>query len=74
MPDVSSNTIEYLWRETRDYSWASLRAALDEIFEREIISQTIYERLLWAIGKLESLRIRFPRTASELEDRINFYM
>jgi hypothetical protein len=74
MPDVSSRTIQQLWYETKDYSWEALRQGLDHILERQVIARQTYERMRWAINKLESLRIDFPTSASELEDRINFYL
>jgi hypothetical protein len=74
MPDVSPQTIQQLWSETRESSWESLRRGLDTILERQIISRETHRRMQWAINKLESLRINFPTSASELQSRMNFYM
>lgn len=55
MADVSRDTIDRLWNETRGYSWESMRQGLNTIFNKEIITQEMYDDLLWAINKLENL-------------------
>lgn len=74
MADLSFDTIQRLWRETRGYTWESLREGLDVIYENDVISDSTYDRLQRIIAHLQDLRVRFPRSPNELEDRINFYM
>lgn len=74
MADVSADTIKRLWNETRDYSWESLRQGLNMIFNKDIITQEMYDDIIWAINKLENLGEEFPESASELHSRLGHFM
>lgn len=74
MADVSRDTIDRLWNETRGYSWESMRQGLNIIFNKEIITQEMYDDLIWAINKLENLGEDFPETSGELYSRIGHFM
>lgn len=74
MADVSADTIKRLWNETRDYSWESLRQGLNTIYNKDIITQKMYDDIIWAINKLENLGEDFPESASELHARLGHFM
>lgn len=72
--DVSLDTVNRLWNETRGYSWESARRGLDNILSRDVISADIYDDMLWAINKLENIGEDFPTSPYELFSKINYYM
>ena len=74
MADIEQDTLDRLWRETKSSSWESLRRALDGIFAENVIDSTAYNRMLWAINKIETLGVDFPLTESELGIRLNHWM
>lgn len=74
MVDVSLDTVNRLWNETRGYSWESARRGLNTILSREIITPDTYDDMLWAINKLENIGADFPASSYELYSKINYYM
>lgn len=74
MADVSTDTMNRLWYETRGYSWESARQGLDAIYRRDIITSRMYQDMLWAINKLENLGSEFPLSSSELYSKMSYYM
>lgn len=74
MVDVSLDTIQRLWNETRNYSWESLRQGLNIIFSKDIITQEMYNDIIWAINKMENLGEPFPESASELYSQLDPFM
>jgi hypothetical protein len=74
MATVSMDTVSRWWQATRDYSWESLRSSLYQIAKENTVSQELYQDLRWAVNKLESLGVDFPKSASELYQRLDFYL
>ena len=74
MPEINSDTLKRLWVATKSSSWESLRQGLDIILAEEIIDLDSYNRIIFAINKLENLGVNFPLTPAELKSRVDFYM
>jgi hypothetical protein len=74
MADLSYQTINRLWQNTRQSTWSSLYDGLHTILDQDVISPEDYDDISYAINKLESLGVDFPTSAHELLDRLNFYL
>lgn len=74
MADVSFDTIDFWWQQTPDYSWDSLRQSLYQVLQNQTISDSLYNDLLSAVNKLESLKISFPKSSAELMSRLDHYL
>jgi hypothetical protein len=74
MAEISRDAVITWWNATRDYSWESLRTSLYKIARQQTISQDLYQDLRWAVNKLESIGVDFPKSASELYQRLDFYL
>lgn len=66
MPAVSYEEMKEIWNHTTGYSWSSLRFAVEELAEAEVLDDLTVRRLHIATNELERRGLTFPQYLDDL--------